>query len=105
MMQGESVQLLRQILSDISGNLELSLSVLRDLEDSMRETSASTSPAEFASLNSRLEEIENRLSTLEAGLRKLIENRDIMNPHDAWKFDLHHFLSSRTRESRSGKPS
>ena len=101
----ELVALSRQLLWVIFESGLLKLSDLPALADLMK--AISVSDAEISSQNSRLAEIETRLSTLELGLLRHVGSLlTTGRPEDLLlAVNLQQSLLSRTRESRSGKPS
>lgn len=79
MMHEESEASLKQMSSDFFEILASAQSALQGLGSWMREISSVLTEVEnYASSSLRLEGIETRLSTLEAGLEKLIESHSIM---------------------------
>lgn len=105
MTLAEWVAHLNQTLWVLRERGDMSLTAWHELDGLMREI-YSLLPAEpSTSSNAKLEEIETRLSTLELGLGKLIESVTIMLPPEPFTSSPQHSLWSKTRESRSAKPS
>lgn len=89
-MQEQSEPSSRQTYSAIYGIGVLERNALRALDLSTKETSSSqTETDSFTLLNSRLDEIETRLSALELGLKKLEQRVSTTEEHAASFHQLH----------------
>lgn len=105
MTQDESEASSKQTLSAIFAELERQRSDLRELVLWMKEMWLSPVPADCTSSSSKHDEILKRLSTLEVGLKKLIERQDSTEKLAIWQMTHNPFSSSSIPASQSAKRS
>lgn len=91
MTLAEWVARLRQTSWDLHVNGDISLSAWHELDALMKEISASLPAEQPSSSSAKPEEIETRLSTLEAGLAKLIESHSTLLQQEALYRQTHFF--------------